>query len=249
MSSFHRGHRRELATGGWAALPHDLLVDVFLELGPREIMLGAEITCRAWRRAALEEPSLWRRVGRDVIDEHGAALAPPMDYYDYDDRSNDVLLVEALKKLTLLEDLQIYFHYTLLSDQNTLQSVCQACPQLKKLVMIYASSIELELDEDDYKKELVDGPIRVMRNLHTLELDNVDLSCEGINAILDSCPLLQTLTIHGYFDKREMHNQLRMKCARVKELTLPKRVEHEDGIYYDDWHDGYDSVEEDNDLQ
>ncbi|TVU02058.1 hypothetical protein EJB05_52424, partial [Eragrostis curvula] len=48
----------------WAALPRDILITVFLELGPTEVMLGAEHVCTAWRRVALEEPALWRRIGR-----------------------------------------------------------------------------------------------------------------------------------------------------------------------------------------
>jgi hypothetical protein len=52
----------------WAALPSDILLDVFLRLGPREVMLGAEFACKPWRRVALEEPSLWHRVGMDPWD-------------------------------------------------------------------------------------------------------------------------------------------------------------------------------------
>jgi hypothetical protein len=31
-------------------------------------MLGAEFACKPWRRVALEEPSLWRRIGMDPGD-------------------------------------------------------------------------------------------------------------------------------------------------------------------------------------
>ncbi|TVU02059.1 hypothetical protein EJB05_52425, partial [Eragrostis curvula] len=52
-------------TRDWASMPRDILSTVFLNLGPREVMLGAEFACTAWRRAALDEPALWRRVGMD----------------------------------------------------------------------------------------------------------------------------------------------------------------------------------------
>ncbi|TVU02062.1 hypothetical protein EJB05_52428, partial [Eragrostis curvula] len=53
----------------WSTLPRDILVTVLLELGPREIMLGAELACTAWRRVALEEPALWRRIGyHDILE-------------------------------------------------------------------------------------------------------------------------------------------------------------------------------------
>ncbi|KAK3122924.1 hypothetical protein QOZ80_8AG0620370 [Eleusine coracana subsp. coracana] len=54
--------RCEQTSTGWAALPRDILVIVFLKLGPRENMRGAEFACKHWRRAALYESELWRNV-------------------------------------------------------------------------------------------------------------------------------------------------------------------------------------------
>jgi hypothetical protein len=88
---------------------------------------------------------------------------------------------------------------------------------------MYASSFELECNEDEYGKEPVDVAIQVMHKLHTLELYDCDLSVEGLNGILDSCPLLETLHIDGYFDKRKMDEELRLKCTRVKNLKLDTR--------------------------
>nr|TKW08479.1 hypothetical protein SEVIR_6G030700v2 [Setaria viridis] len=71
-SSSPRRYRAKPASAGaaardWAALPRDILSAVFLRLGPcLEIMRGAELACAAWRRAAVEDPGLWRRVDIDV---------------------------------------------------------------------------------------------------------------------------------------------------------------------------------------
>ncbi|GJN39456.1 hypothetical protein PR202_gb28577 [Eleusine coracana subsp. coracana] len=46
----------------WAALPHDILASVFLKLGLREVMRSAGFACKSWRRVAIEEPALWRRI-------------------------------------------------------------------------------------------------------------------------------------------------------------------------------------------
>ncbi|KAF8775004.1 hypothetical protein HU200_005053 [Digitaria exilis] len=46
----------------WTALPHDILFTIFLNLGPREILRGADHVCTAWRRVAVGEPSLWRHL-------------------------------------------------------------------------------------------------------------------------------------------------------------------------------------------
>ncbi|CAO2209859.1 unnamed protein product [Urochloa humidicola] len=248
----------------WAALPRSIVLDVFLRLGPREVMLGAEFACKPWRSVALEEPVLWRHVGMDPWDPFDKRWRCSSDSVERDmklvavDRAkgqcegfkgycNDeylldlvgrapslkvlhiehnsyyysgVELVEALEKLTLLEDLQIDFNYSIDWDENMLESVCEACPHIKKLVLMYASCFDLECNEDEFHKEPIDGAIPVMPELHTLGLYDCELSTDGLKAILDSCPLLETLHTDGYFNKRKMDKELRMKCTRIKNLTL-----------------------------
>jgi hypothetical protein len=67
MPSSSRRHEKgsppEEEARDWAALPRDILVGVFLRLGPcHEVMLGAERVCTAWRRVAVGEPELWRYI-------------------------------------------------------------------------------------------------------------------------------------------------------------------------------------------
>jgi hypothetical protein len=47
----------------WAELPADAISCVLHKLSLEELLLGgvAEV-CRSWRRAAREEPELWRRI-------------------------------------------------------------------------------------------------------------------------------------------------------------------------------------------
>ena len=101
---------------------------------------------------------------------------------------------------------------------------------------MYAASYDLECNEDEYSKERIDGEISLMPKLHTLELYQCELKGEGLKAILDSCPVLETLCIDGCFSKgeRKMDKELLMKCARVKNLSLPTRG----------WSDIYDIEEE-----
>ena len=58
---------------GWAELPADALSCVLHKLSLEELLLGgvAEV-CRSWRRAAREEPELWRR-----IDVRWLSAVPP----------------------------------------------------------------------------------------------------------------------------------------------------------------------------
>jgi len=46
----------------WAEMPSDALAAVFAKLDVAEILLGAGLVCRAWRRLAASDPTLWRHV-------------------------------------------------------------------------------------------------------------------------------------------------------------------------------------------
>lgn len=50
------------AVRDWAELPRDALLVVLHKLDQLEILVGAGQVCRPWRRAAREEPELWRRI-------------------------------------------------------------------------------------------------------------------------------------------------------------------------------------------
>lgn len=164
----------------------------------------------------------------------------------YSDHQTGEDLLDALKKLTLLKELEIDFNYYRIgSDDTMLQSICKACPRLEELVLMYLSAFDPECNNEDEfdHMEPVDGPIPAMLMLGTLELYDRELSCEGLNAILDSSPRLETLLIHGHFDKQEMDEELKLKCARVKNLTLDTKQKT---TYGDNWSDEeyYDLVDE-----
>jgi hypothetical protein len=72
----------------WAELPADAISCVPHKLRLPELLLGgvAEV-CRSWRRAAREEPSLWRR-----IDLRGQSV-PPFRWRD----SFNIMMRDALR--------------------------------------------------------------------------------------------------------------------------------------------------------
>jgi hypothetical protein len=43
-------------------LPPDSILAVFHKLDHIDILMGADQVCRSWRRAARDEPVLWRRI-------------------------------------------------------------------------------------------------------------------------------------------------------------------------------------------
>ncbi|PAN05605.1 hypothetical protein PAHAL_1G224400 [Panicum hallii] len=52
----------EVEARDWAEMPSDALAAVFGKLDVAEILTGAGLVCRAWRRLATTDPTLWRRV-------------------------------------------------------------------------------------------------------------------------------------------------------------------------------------------
>ncbi|KAL6843132.1 hypothetical protein ACP4OV_026845 [Aristida adscensionis] len=266
------------AARDWAALPRDLLSAVFLRLGPREVMLGAELACTAWRRAAADEPALWRRVGVDwygwpeppdrrasvgttiamaraalrrsagrceafegCFGDHDDLLLlvgrtpglKSLSLYRYGKHKYTEELIMTLKKLPLLEDLVIKLPYEDDPDQSLFGSVCQACPNLKKLSLMFIYPYM------PYVIHPTDGgTIQIMCELRFLKLSDCHLSAEGLSMILDNCPSLEHLEISGGFHG-VMDNELLMKCAKVKNITLPAACSEE---FYDseeyDFEDG-----------
>jgi hypothetical protein len=110
--------------------------------------------------------------------------------------------------------------------------VCEACPHLEKLrVSLHPYDYGLT-----YFNKLNDGGrcyISTMCKLRTLELFHFDLTSKGLEAILDSCPLLESLHVTGYclFIMEEMDEDFQVKCARVKNVTLPVRRDGNDYSY------------------
>ncbi|XP_066353126.1 putative F-box/LRR-repeat protein 9 isoform X3 [Miscanthus floridulus] len=246
----------------WAALPQDILLTVFLKLGPCEIMQGAELVCTMWRRVAVDEPLLWRSIDMGTVStlspvgravacaalNRGAGQcesfsgscdddmlpylverAPSLKslHLSCFDGPNQVLVV-VLKNLSLLEDLEVSPSLLSIGTENLLESVCQACPLLRKLRVRF--SIDENYFADEEIREKINGIFTTMCELLSLELLNCDLTVEGLAAILDHCPVLESLYITGCFGG-EMDAELRGKCAKVKNLTLPYGPAEE---YYND---------------
>ncbi|XP_048543648.1 putative F-box/LRR-repeat protein 23 [Triticum urartu] len=59
-----RRRRKEAAaeTRSWADMPLDAILAVFHKLDHIDILMAADQVCSSWRRAARDEPALWRRI-------------------------------------------------------------------------------------------------------------------------------------------------------------------------------------------
>ncbi|XP_025820819.1 putative F-box/LRR-repeat protein 23 [Panicum hallii] len=147
-------------TRDWAALPLDVLLDVFLRLGSRGVMRGAELACTPWRDVAVGEPALWHRVDMATV----RLWSPGW---------------RAMVRAAV--------------DRGAGQCVAFAGPA-----------------------------------------DDVSLLY-----LVDSCPLLESLHITGSLIGSEMDEEVRGKCARVRNLTLPDYDPPGEAYDHDDYSDWY----------
>lgn len=128
----------------------------------------------------------------------------------------------ALKKLPLLEDLEISTSYYNTEAESLLESVCKLCPYLKKLGLTLPEDPE-SFDSDGNMK-IRDGGMcaipTIMCELRSIKLFEFDLTVDGLTVILDNYPVLESLHVSGHFIGNETDEELSARCARVKDLSL-----------------------------
>lgn len=243
----------------WAEMPSDALAAVFAKLDVAEILSGAGLVCRSWRRLAASDPTLWRRVdmcyqGDQLQTEEVEAMARAavdrsagtMEAFCAETFVNDDLLRYISQRAPSLKSLHLCLcHYV--TNQGFAEAVncfpqleelditfcslygivCEtagrACPQLKCFRLnerwsILQSEFAPYEGMDDDTEAL--GIASTMPGLQELQLIGNNLTNDGLVAILDRCPRLESLDIRQCYNI-QMDDALRSKCARIRYLKLP----------------------------
>ncbi|CAL5003512.1 unnamed protein product [Urochloa decumbens] len=132
---------------------------------------------------------------------------------------------EEIKKFPLLEELEISL-FTNIGGKQMFEEVGKSCPELKHFRFNsyrFYSFGEYSDDEDNefrYNKDDNALGIASMHGLRSLQLFGNSFTNEGLTAILDNCPHLESLDIRHCFNI-DMDDALRAKCATIKTLRLP----------------------------
>uniref|UniRef100_A0A0A8ZNJ3 Uncharacterized protein n=1 Tax=Arundo donax TaxID=35708 RepID=A0A0A8ZNJ3_ARUDO len=135
------------------------------------------------------------------------------------------VLHEAIQKLPLLESLEVsLWDFNESAYEKLFPSVCEACPCLKKISLRLITSYSYGYD---YEKDMaiLDGAkcrIPIMRELRSLELNKCRLTEMKLMAIINNCPVLESLYINVCFISRvsKMVEWIQAKYARVKVLAV-----------------------------
>jgi F-box/leucine-rich repeat protein 2/20 len=134
---------------------------------------------------------------------------------------SDKGLIDAAKKLPLLEELNVLFSYF---TKDSLEIIGQSCPLLKSLKY----SISYRCNEDKLFDEAFSF-LKTMPQLRHLEIrSDLMITSDGLLAILDECPLLESLNIEDCGNLHLSRNAWKRCCEQIKNLRLP------DEYFWDD---------------
>ncbi|KAJ0016689.1 hypothetical protein Pint_11035 [Pistacia integerrima] len=150
---------------------------------------------------------------------------------------SDLGLSEAVSKFPLLEELDISFCSL---SRETLEAVGSCCPHLKSLKLNDRGYRCPKIECDDEALAIAEN----MPELCHLQIFGNKLTNDGLEAILDGCPHLESLDLRQCFNIHLVGN-LEKRCAeRIKVLRHPD--DSIDDYEFDpDFQDGYGSSEED----
>lgn len=127
---------------------------------------------------------------------------------------------EAINGFRQLEELDVTFCSL---NGSVCETAGRACPQLKCFRLnerwsILQSEFAPYESMDDDTEAL--GIASTMPGLQELQLIGNQLTNDGLMAILDRCPRLESLDIRQCYNI-QMDDALKSKCARIRDLKLP----------------------------
>ncbi|KAF8693955.1 hypothetical protein HU200_038600 [Digitaria exilis] len=125
---------------------------------------------------------------------------------------------KAIEKFPLLEELELELCESV-GGSSVYEFISEACPQLKHYghrKERYRWRIWISDGDADCEEALA---IARMHELRSLQLFRINLSNEGLVAILDGCPHLEYLDVRNCCNII-MDDTLRAKCARIKKKKL-----------------------------
>ncbi|GAU22408.1 hypothetical protein TSUD_122940 [Trifolium subterraneum] len=252
----------------WLELPRDIMVNILQRLSTDDMVTRACLVCPLWWNIC-KDPLMWRtiqmiklhnstsdllKICRYAIERSCGHLENiDIQYFFTDDllkyiaengchlgclrledccEISDKGLIDAANKLPLLEELDILFSNI---TKDSLEVIGQSCPFLKSLKYC------IGFDADNKWYDEAFSFIKTMPQLRHLEICSDLLTNDGLVAILDGCPLLESLNIQDCDYLDFSGNVWKRCCEQIKDLRLP--YDFEDG-YFGDGDTHFDNLSE-----
>ncbi|KAL6500628.1 hypothetical protein OROHE_025425 [Orobanche hederae] len=247
----------------WIELPRDVTANILHRLGAVEILENVQKVCTTWR-SECREPSMWRVIDMKLSDDADIMCRRAVDRsqgelidINIEDFGTDDLLryisdrschlkrlrlgccisggglTTAVKKFPVLEELHLFFMP--LIHAGDIETISMSCPMLKSFTFNNRGYRFPEVDVDDSYALTV---AKSMPNLRHLRLFGNRLSDDGLRAILDGCPHLESLDLRQCFNV-DLRGDLGKRCfSQIKEVRGPSAstadYEWDDQIYDDE---------------
>ncbi|XP_037427952.1 putative F-box/LRR-repeat protein 23 [Triticum dicoccoides] len=183
----------------WAELPRDVLLAVLSRLDHIEILMGPDLVCSPWRRAATDEPELWRRIEMRFHYADGFYL-----------NSRKLLQMVRAAMRRSAGRCEAFWGGSYVTER-ILSLVGNAAPSLKSLRLIECHDIV------DLALKLV---ITKFPMLEELELSNcMHRFPETLEVVGDACPLLKRFRLsQRSFYSECVDDSAAMAIAKMPEL-------------------------------
>ncbi|KAK6150117.1 hypothetical protein DH2020_017642 [Rehmannia glutinosa] len=233
----------------WTELPRDLTANILRRLGVVDILENAQKVCTTWRTVC-KDPAMWRvidirhddyphRMDLDImcrravdrsqgqlIDIHMEGFADSETLLYVCRRSRNLrrlslaccddisgkALTKAVKKLPQLEELHLIIMLDVLARH--VKTIGKSCPMLKSF------TLNLPGEKPIYSKYAL-AIAKSMPNLCHLQLFANFMKNDGLQALLDGCPHLESLDIRQCH-RVDLSGDLGKRCSQqIKNLRLP----------------------------
>ncbi|XP_057433851.1 putative F-box/LRR-repeat protein 23 isoform X1 [Lotus japonicus] len=234
----------------WLELPREVTAKILHKVGPFEIFTTASLVCHLWWKICMD-PLMWRPIDLTTHPRYAQSKLEKFcihaierscsqleDISIEDIATDEVLkhiadsgshlrrmrlmkcwtvsdkqLSEVVKKLPLLEEFEISFGDL---SKDTLELMGKCCPHLQVLKFNMQEIKGYECDDEAF------AIAKTMPRLRHLQLLGNRLTNEGLLAILDGCPHLESLDLR-VCSNVDLSGSLRERCLKqIKDLRLPE---------------------------
>ncbi|KAM0927975.1 hypothetical protein ACQ4PT_002189 [Festuca glaucescens] len=188
----------------WSLLPLDVLASVFVRLSAVDVLASAGLVCCSWLQAA-KVPDVWRVVD---LENHNKNV------FDFNEDEFADLVAMAKSAVDHSDGQLREFAGKHFVTGELMQYIVERSPSLTTLRLVCCCNVF----SASLASLIKESP---MRELRSLELDDVDITLEKLTAVLENCPLLEDLTLRDCEGMHEKDEQvLRAKFARIKTLKF-----------------------------
>ncbi|XP_019179641.1 PREDICTED: putative F-box/LRR-repeat protein 23 isoform X2 [Ipomoea nil] len=237
------------AAAPWVDLPRELTANILQRLSVEDIFQSAQVCTAWWRlwqdpsmwryvdfwNIVIAKEQDWDKICREVVNRsEGQLISIKLGYFATDDllfyiaqrakqlrhlgiRScshvSDEGFRKAVNEFPVLEELQL--EYTPNISKQGIEAAGQSCPFLNSFSFIKKVSGFLNGSSDEEAVAIAEN----MHGLKHLTLDGNRMTDKGVEAILDACPLLQSLNL-DHCNYIWLGGELRDRCSQqIKDLS------------------------------